>query len=79
MIDSIPTGIFRRSYWSLVTIILCLAPLWVHLEARAFLSPEGFFREFLVSGFGLWIFAVVQILLLSIMTGFLYFIWVRLW
>ena len=64
-----------RLLFSAVTLVIALIPLWFFLSIKALFSPEGFWQKFAVYGAGIYLFGVVQIILLITWTAILVMIW----
>lgn len=63
-------------FWSLISIFLCLIPLWIFLGVRALLNPTGFWQNFVLYGAGIYILGAAQIGLILILIFVLISIWI---
>jgi len=52
-----------RLFYSLLIIVFSLVPTWIFLAARSLLNPQGFWQNFVVAGFGVWVLGAMQIVL----------------
>jgi len=59
--------------WILTIILLAMAliPTWLFLLIKNLLNPEGFWQQFVVYGFGLWLFGGLQFVLILAALGIL--------
>ncbi len=60
---------------SLLATFVCAIPTLLFLGAQSFLSPEGFFQNFLILGIGVWFLRGIQIILFIVWIVALLFIW----
>lgn len=66
-----------RGFYTVITITVCLIPLWIYLLARLFFSPEGFWQEFVLFGLGLFLLGFIQLILLIFLVALLHWLWVE--
>ncbi len=66
---------FREVGWSVLILVLMFLPSELWLILRYFLSPEGFWQNFVVFGLGVWILGGFQFVGLILGGVSLYAIW----
>lgn len=68
-------SIFGKILWSLLVIAIGLIPVWIYLIARLLLTPNGFWQELVLVGFGVWVLGFLQLVLVIIIIGLVFLIW----
>ena len=62
---------------SLIVAVAAFVPTYIYLGARFWLSPEGFWREFILLGAGMWLLGILQFVLILVGSVLLILIWLH--
>jgi hypothetical protein len=66
---------FQRLGFTLLGIVVAFIPAWLYLLARVAFSPQGFWQNIVLFGFGVWILGAIQFILVIVLVFVLVAIW----
>lgn len=67
--------LFVRVFRSLIAIVVCAWPIELYFVLRHVASPDGFWQELLLAGFGIWVLGGLQLGFLIIAVVWLLLVW----